>query len=81
MEKLIKGVKPKNWSEFKIEASKHGMKVGEFLGYLVEEHKSIEKARNGWDHAFSKREKILTDADAEKMRKAIAEFEEEYDFE
>lgn len=80
MERLIKGVKEESWKAFRSEAAKHGFKAGEFLGYLVEEHRKTESKGKGWNHILSKKSSLDTDS-AARMKKAIRIFEEEYDFE
>ncbi len=80
MERLLKGVSEKSWRDFKGEAAKHGMKMGEFLGYLVDEHKKTEHEKGAWDF-IQKRERIITDAEAEVMKRAIEDFEKIEDFE
>ncbi|MBI4019624.1 MAG: hypothetical protein HY364_05230 [Candidatus Aenigmarchaeota archaeon] len=79
MEKLVKDVKEEEWKVFRAEAAMHGLKVGEFFGYLVEEHIKMERKTGNWDN-LSKR-KVLTEKDAKKMKEALKIFEKGYDFE
>jgi len=82
MNKLVKDVDPKSWYEIKMEATKHGMKISEFLSFLVKEHKTKEKKKfSVWDHILYGK-KSLTDKEAEAIKKSIHDaFETEYDFE
>lgn len=80
MEKLVKGVKPEGWKAFRSEAAKHGLRVGEFLDYLVEEHMKMERKGKSWDHIESKKRTLDAD-DAAKIKKSTEPFEKERDFE
>lgn len=81
MEKLLKSVDAESWTEFKLESHRHGLKMGEFLSYLLRQHKKIEKRkRTGWDYVLS-RKKRLSDHEAGAIKSAIATFENEYGFE
>ncbi|HLD83316.1 MAG TPA: hypothetical protein VI979_00495 [archaeon] len=79
MQKLVKDVKEENWKAFRAEAAMHGLKVGEFFGYLVEEHVKMERKIDNWDSLLKR--KALTEKDAKKMKEALKIFEKEYDFE
>ena len=80
MNKLVKDVNPKSWHEIKMEATKHGMKIGEFLSFLIKEYKKREK-KSAWHYIFNAK-KRLTDKEAEAIKKSIhKDFETEYDFE
>ncbi len=80
MERLLKGVSKKAWSEFKTESNKHNMRMGEFLEYVVSEHKKAEKEK-GWDFIFSRKASISS-KEAESIQKAIEKaFESETGFE
>lgn len=81
MEKLIKDVDERSWLELKGEAARHRLKLGEFLSYLVKEHKRIErKKKNAWAYVL-RGGKRLADADATAIRKTISTFEHGYNFE
>lgn len=81
MEKLLKSVDQESWNEFKKEANHHGLKLGKFLHYLVQEHKKFEKRKSpGWDYIFSKR-KGLSNQEADEIKLALAAFEKELEFE
>ncbi len=81
MEKLLKNVDPENWRELKLEAHRHHLKLGEFMGYLLKEHQRREKKKpTAWDYVLSRR-KRLSDSEAESMKKSLAVFEKEYEFE
>jgi len=80
MEKLIKKVDEKSWREFKAESARHGMKMGEFLGHLLTEHKKTSHNGNAWDMIL-KRKRWITDQEAEQMVKANEAFEQIEDFE
>lgn len=81
MEKIIKNVDEHSWLELKGEAARHRLKISEFLGYLVKEHKRIErKKNNAWNYVL-RGGKRLSDADAMAIRKTISTFEHGYNFE
>ncbi len=78
---MIKNVDEHSWLELKGEAAHHKLKVGEFISYLVKEHKRIErKKKNAWEYVLLGR-KRLADADATAIRKTISVFEHDYNFE
>ena len=79
MDRLIKDIDTESWKAFRAEAAKHGLKAGEFLDYLIEEHVKTEKKSN-WERVLSK-EASLTEREAAKIRESIRIFENEYDFE
>lgn len=83
MEKLLKDVDERSWQELKGEAAYHQLKIGEFLGYLVKEHKRAErKKKKAWDYVLCGK-KSLSRAEAATMREALSSsaFEREYTFE
>lgn len=81
MERLIKNVKKSSWMELKAEAAKHDMRIGEFLEYLVEEHKKIEnEKKTNWDIILKGR-KTLSNSEAEELKRKISIFEKIYGFE
>lgn len=83
MEKLIKDVDERSWLELKGEAAYHRLRVGEFLSYLVKEHKRSErKKKKAWDYVL-RGKKSLSKAEAATMRETLSSsaFEREYTFE
>lgn len=76
----MKNVNKESWQEFKAESARHGMRMGEFLSYLVEEHKKVKHQTSAWDIILSNR-KGISDEDAKKMKKATSVFEKDVDFE
>jgi len=80
MERLIKNVNKESWREFKAESVKHNMRMGEFLAYLVEEHKKREHNGKGWE-IIRNAKRTISDEEAEKIKKAMSAFEKIYGFE
>jgi len=79
MDRLIKGIDMESWKAFRAEAAKHGLKAGEFLDYLIEEHMKMG-GKGDWERVLSKGASI-TEKEAAKMKESIRIFEKEYDFE
>ena len=80
MDRLIKKVREESWMELKAESARHGMRMGEFLGYLIKEHKKNEGNGNGWEQIMNAK-RIISDEEAEKIKKATAKFEQVTEFE
>ena len=80
MEKLVKNVEPKSWHLIRVEASKHGMTIGQLLKLLINEHLKMEKKKTGWDEIL-REERTITDLEAEKIKSAMRKFEKSYGFE
>jgi len=80
VERLVKNVDEKSWRILRVEAVKHGKPIGKFLGFLVEEHVKREGEKTNWD-AILKMKPSLSDAEAEKIKRAIKVFEKSYGFE
>ncbi len=79
MDRLIKKVNRESWNELKAESARHGMRMGEFLEVLLEEHKEKEK-KTGWDY-IRKAKRRLSEEQIEKMKKVMAYYEKVYGFE
>lgn len=74
---LIKNVSDEKWKAFKAEAARRGIRVGELLEVLIDEHIKGESNQEKWDRILN-RAPTLTDEEAEAMTKAI---EEDWPFE
>ncbi len=80
MDTCIKDVDETSWRKFKVEAVRHGLKMGEFLGRLLEEHEYLEKsAQKSWEMILKGRS-LLTEKDAGELRKKIKEFRKGFEF-
>ncbi|MBI4181964.1 MAG: hypothetical protein HY520_03280 [Candidatus Aenigmarchaeota archaeon] len=80
MERLIRNVKKEVWKELRSEAIRHEMRMGEFLDVLLREHRERGHER-GWDAIFSRKRRMLTDKEAEEMRRILGIFERPGGFE
>ena len=74
----VKSVDKEAWKSIKVEATKHEMQIGEFLGFLINEHKFLE-ADNNWD-AILKSKPTLTKKDADEIKKHAENFRKGFDF-
>jgi hypothetical protein len=70
MDVCIKNIEEEDWRIFKSESIRHGLKVGDFFGKIIEEHESACSGSN-WDNVL-KGEKtckgLLTRNDFKKLR-------------
>ncbi len=48
MDVCIKNIDDEDWATFKSESAKHGIKMGDFFGTLVEEHEG-KCTESNWD--------------------------------
>lgn len=62
----IRDVEKEKWIKFKSEAAMHGMKMGEFFGFLIDEHRA---------HEISDNVKEILDAAGHISKKTIAQIE------
>ncbi len=69
--KTMKGVEEETWAEFKSLAAKNNLKTGQFFERLVEFYK--DNAHSFWSDVL-KGEKILSEAEAEDIRKITKKF-------
>ena len=74
----IKSVEKEAWKSIKVEAARHEMQIGEFLGFLINEHKNLER-ENNWD-AILKSKPTLTKKDADEIKKHAENFRKGFDF-
>lgn len=80
MERLLKSVTKNTWASFKAESAMHNMRMGEFLGSLVNEHIETEKKRSGWDFVLDKKASI-SEKESRDLKEIISAFEKEMGFE
>jgi len=80
MEKLIRNIDTESWQLIKTEAIKHNLKISQLLKLLILEHMRLENKKKGWNMIL-KRDKVLSDLEAKKIKDAVSEFEKSYDFE
>jgi len=75
--KTIKGIEEESWMEFKSIAAKDGIKMGKLFEQMLEEYKKrSEEAWNKILHSGG----ILTDKEAEDMKRIARKTREEYGF-
>lgn len=75
--KTIKGVAEDSWSSFKGIAARNNMKMGKLFEKMVDEYR--EKSEEFWDDIL-KGEKILSEKEAEDMKKIVLRAREDAGF-
>ena len=75
----IKNVREHDWRLLKSEAAKHNLKIAEFLNKVLTEHKKKDETRGNW-HEIMYGKRVLTERDAEKLKEAMKEFRNEFEF-
>tara|TARA_Y100000034_G_C6529719_1_gene228212 strand:+ start:223 stop:465 length:243 start_codon:yes stop_codon:yes gene_type:complete len=75
--KTIKGINENSWAEFKSLAAKNKIKMGLLFERMLEDYK--KKSEESWNLILSGK-KILSDKEAENMKKTIEESRREYGF-
>ena len=75
--KTIKGINEESWSEFKSIAAKDGIKMGKLFEQMLEEYK--KKSDEAWDKILNGG-RIISDKEAEVMKKITRKTREEYGF-
>ena len=75
--KTIKGINEESWSEFKSIAARNRMNMGKLFEIMLNEYK--KRSEEAWRIILSGK-KILSDKEAEEMKKIIEESRKEYGF-
>ncbi len=78
MDIAIKNVREVDWRLLKAEAARENLKMGKFLGRVIHHYKGCRPKGNL--NAMLERKKVLTDEDAEAIRKSIKEFRRDFEF-
>ena len=75
--KTIKGVDEKTWNEFKSLAAKRGIRMGKLLEHMIDSY--VKDSRHKWETLLNG-EKLLSDEEAEEMKKILKELRNEEGF-
>ena len=75
--KTIKGVDEKTWNEFKSLAAKRGIRMGKLLEHMIDSY--VKDSRHKWETLLNV-EKLLSDEEAEEMKKILKELRNEEGF-
>jgi DNA repair photolyase len=75
--KTIKGINDESWAEFKSIAAKNKINMGKLFERMLEEYK--KRSEEAWKVILSGK-KILSDKEAEDMKKIIEESRKDYGF-
>jgi len=75
MDACIKNIEDENWAIFKTESVKHGLRMGDLFGRLIEEHEE-KCSESNWNKVlFGEKicKGLVTPEDAKRIRKLFCE--------
>ncbi len=76
---MLKNVQEEDWARFKMEAASHGMKMPEFLSFVLREHVERERSKASQLEDILSWRSGLSSRNAEKIQKKISEFRHSFE--